>query len=166
MEGRISLRLPQVALIRPTSNNHVKPIKVKIARKILEEFKTAAKDVWPVEEYGILLGHFDEGSGFHVTALILPEDRGRFCSEFGVLIQSTWHRNARRYARKSGLVVLGDIHSHPSGELGPSECDIDQQTASSYQIFGICGLTETKRGLRARVRFWPSLNYVKTKVTE
>lgn len=144
----------------------MKWVKVKISSKLLREFRKASKEAYPIEEYAILLGTHDERAGFIIHEFFFPGNRERFTSETGVKIQYEWFREAALYARASNLEVLGDIHSHPSGELGPSECDIDQQTASSFQIFGICGISETKQGLRTRFRFWPSLATIKTKITD
>lgn len=139
-------------------------VNVKISRKLISEFKKSAKMAYPHEEYAILLGYHDENTGFLILGFYFPPDRGAFVDEANVHIQPRWTKEAQKTAKSIGLQVIGDIHSHPSGECGPSECDIDSQTASSAEIFGICGITKTRRGLRSRIRFWPSLRTIRTKV--
>ena len=139
-------------------------LNVRISARLLQEFKNAAKSAYGKEEYAILMG-LDELSGLTVQEFFFPGNRARFCSENHIKIQKSWFKEAQIYAYANNMTLLGDIHSHPSGELGPSECDIDNQTNTSFQIFGICGLFETKTGLRARIRFWPSLRTIKIKVT-
>lgn len=141
-------------------------IKVQISARLIQCFKKYAKEAYPREEYGILLGRNDGDNTYTILGLYYPADRARFCTENSIQIQKSWFQQARMYAKSIKLGVIGDIHSHPSGELGPSECDLDQQGSASSHIFGICGITETKRGLRSRIRFWPTERLLKTTVTE
>jgi hypothetical protein len=139
-------------------------IRLDVGEDVIEEFKDSAKAKFPRETYAILLGRI-EVDRVQVTELYVPADVDKHCHTSAVNVQQCWGAKAKRYAKAVGLVVLGDIHSHPyeAAEMearrphlpdaSPSEGDLKRSKFGILQ--GICLVTESNTGkLRSRVRFW------------
>ena len=138
----------------------LRPIRVEVPRRIINEFKAAAKEAFPRETFAYLLGR-DAGTVVEIEELFFPMDVDEWCSENGVMISDEWLPAARSEGAHHGLVVVGDIHSHPfrHKELGkvipgcvPSEIDLE---GGSPHISGICAVRELRTGRKiSSVRFW------------
>ncbi len=142
----------------------LKPMRLEISEELVDEFKDRAKAAFPTETWAALLGKI-EPDKITVDELWMPAGLSKYCHRSYVDIQGDWSTAAKRYAKKLGKVVLGDIHSHPYDlveltarkphrpDASPSEGDYDRQRDGLLQ--GICLVTETKtHQLRARIRFW------------
>jgi len=146
----------------------VKRIVVKCPRRLVEQFKRAAKAVFPLEKYALLIGT-DVKSGprriITVTEIHFPEGADSFCRPGVVKVQGEWIATAADHARESGTELVGDIHSHPwtyrewsaiDGVPGRQRSESDHDSMVWDKIAGICRVYETSTGrLRASVRFWP-----------
>lgn len=84
---------------------------------VLEAIIAHARALQPAECCGMLIGRPDEIVEA-IRARNLAESPNRF------FIDPKDHINARRYARASGLEVVGFYHSHPHSEAMPSSTDL------------------------------------------
>ncbi len=151
-------------------NPMISPITVEVSRPLLERFKREAKTAFPRETFAYLLGQ-DAGDQVHIEDLWFPEDVHVHSSEDMVDVQPHWEFEAGAHAREEGLEVVGDIHSHPfrrretQGTVPgrePSEGDLERGVR---RLTGICTVVESKRGLRASIRFWWVPTRVRLRVT-
>jgi hypothetical protein len=132
----------------------VKAITVRCPRRLVEQFKRAAKAVFPLEKYALLIGT-DERSGARrtitVTEIYCPEGADDFCKSGLVRVQGEWIAAAADHARESGAELVGDIHSHPwtyrewsaiDGVPGRQRSESDHDAATWDKIAGICRSTK------------------------
>lgn len=140
---------------------YLRSITVEVSRSLVDQFKAVAKEHFPREAFAYLLGR-DAGTLIEIEDLFVPEDLDKHCSDMGFEIQDSWTLAAKAAAKEQGLVIVGDIHSHPfrNGEWSrrfkpeptPSVEDID---AGLHCVNAICLVLECKTGrLRSSVRFW------------
>ncbi len=153
----------------------MKAIVVRCPRRLVEQFKRAAKAVFPLEKYALLIGT-DIRSGprriITVTGIYFPEGADNFCKAGIVKVQGEWIAAAAAHARESGAELVGDIHSHPwtyrewsaiDGVPGRQRSESDHDSMVWDKISAICRVYETSTGrLRASVRFWPPTAPVET----
>lgn len=142
------------------------PNRLYIDHHLLDEFKREAKKTFPNEEYAVLCGYRAKGWR-QVVVLFLwwPPDRAAKQTPFAVTESAVgntpWSRQARSAARKQGLVVLGDIHSHTFGAgyhktltyRAPSEHDWNLVPAWWLQGIMVVQGNNGKR-LRCSTKFW------------
>ncbi len=146
------------------------PFKVDIPRRLVDEFKKAAKAAFPRETFAYLIGH-EAGTSVGVEELYFPEDLDTHTTEESVNVADHWLIDAKAHARDIEATVLGDIHSHPykhrrghgEPDRSPSESDIDRAWSNLY---GICLVRQDKNGrLRASIRFYSRQPEVNMRVT-
>jgi proteasome lid subunit RPN8/RPN11 len=151
---------------------------VHLPKSLAGEFKRAAKNIFPVESYAILLGKVAKNGVYRVTELYFPPDAPRFSTDEIVNIQDSWWKDARLLARERKLSLLGDVHSHcfpvsfvPDKSGQPSTADLERfdflrrKTRLSAPIFGICCVYPSKRGYEGRFKFWPAVRNPDLKLT-
>lgn len=136
------------------------PIELKLPRKLEQRIKRQAREAFPKETIGYLLGH-DAGTNVEVVDVWTPADIAKHCGTGHIYIQPAWAFDLIEYAFDEGLEILGTWHSHPwqakdlanySPSAEPSETDLGY---GSNLIQGICLVTEGPSGrLRSRLRFY------------
>ena len=154
-------------------------IKVELPRNIRRSFFRAAKKVFPIEYYGIFLGIVDDSGHVRIKDIYYPEDIAANSSENHVDRPEKWFDAAVDYGLKSGLIVVGDIHSHcykekeaATVDRSPSEQDwigadfVNREFSPTYCVFAVCKIVQKAGKLRASVKFWPVIRDVKTKITK
>lgn len=145
-----------------------KPLTLVVPQSITRQFVAQAKEAYPRETLAYLIGTQGEGLSMTAECLWVPPDLESRCKEDGINIQGSWFRGARRFAKRSHMVVLGDIHSHPYPysdrlivDCAPSEVDWDRARPGLIQ--GICRIKQRPdKRLTARVRYWGPILPVNT----
>ena len=96
-----------------------------IASDALEEIVAHAREAWPAECCGLLLGR---GTAVAEAARTpnVSTDPNRF------LVDPQAHIAARREARDRGIQVLGFYHSHPHSPPAPSVTDLAEASYPEY----------------------------------
>ncbi len=95
---------------------------MKITDSQLKQIYAHAKETYPRECFGFLMGHFDDCG--QVSQIVLgtnlnTERNDRFDMDPKEFIQ------LKREAEETGLAVIGFYHSHPDWPAIPSQTDID-----------------------------------------
>ncbi|MCE5309614.1 MAG: Mov34/MPN/PAD-1 family protein [Acidobacteriales bacterium] len=140
-------------------------ITLTVPPRIDREFKLAAKKAWPNEMFSYLLGTV-AGDHVYVDSLYLPENVAENCTHSRTNIQPEWMLDAQEAANEDGLVICGDIHSHPYHyretrgviqDRVQSEGDLD--CPHKWLVAAVCVVQEmANKHLRASLRFWgPSI---------
>jgi Prokaryotic homologs of the JAB domain len=137
-------------------------LRLSVAPDVITDFKRQARNAFPRETCAFLLGKW-EGNNVEVLDLYVPSDIARHATPDAIDYQDRWFVEAEEEASEAGLVVVGDVHSHPYGSKDPvpwafsaaqSEYDLDYSPRWG-KIAGICFVREQKGGrLMSRVRFW------------
>ncbi len=127
---------------------------VLLNKEQISEIKKHGEKTFPFECCGLLIGKFNddgvkeifetfpienarEDSAKHNRSLITPKDLMR----------------GEMYARKKGLDVVGNYHSHPDHPARPSEFDLEHALPVwSYIIVSVM------KGVAKDVRSWEMLN--------
>ena len=139
-------------------------LRVHCPRKIIGDFKKAAKTAYPNELYAVLFGTIDEDA-VQISDVWYPpaSDQSKASTDY-VLHRKPWLDEAMAIADSAGLVIVADLHSHPDARSRePSEADWDGSPDGWLQ--GICPVWRTdKRRKRASVRFWPSARPVRLRL--
>jgi proteasome lid subunit RPN8/RPN11 len=107
---------------------------------VLREIAAHARDAWPNECCGLLIG------GAH-TIEAAHRARNLHDSPVRYLVQPEDHFAAIRRARARGLEVVGAYHSHPAGRPGPSPVDRAEAQPSQF-IHVIAGTRRFRRRRR------------------
>lgn len=92
-------------------------MKLVISSQMLSELQKAAQDAAPEECCGLLFGTNGGVSGYELTANVAQSPERHFEIDPTSLI------SAERVMRESGPAILGYFHSHPTGDINPSETD-------------------------------------------
>ena len=146
------------------------PIRVQVSRRVIGQFKRAAKEAFPRETWAYLLGE-DAVDLVVAEGLYFPRDVEKHCTTRNTHIQPHWDAEAADVARDEGLTVVGTIHSHPytyrecGGSIrdgAPSEKD---HLCGWSGIYGICVVAEQRSGrLISRIQFFPPAPVIQTEV--
>lgn len=144
-------------------------IKLAVAKRLLREFRKGAIKAFPKETCCFLIGSDTEDRlgpirYVEITELWMPEGVERHAKSDRVNFQDHWVIEAAEHAKETGMVVVGDLHTHPytTEELERypvypdcSESERDQDAFRWNKIAGICTVTQSKAGrMRARFRWW------------
>lgn len=86
----------------------------------MDELQQAALDACPNECCGLLFGRKDRISGYELTANVADLPARQFEIDPAALIA------AERNSRQGIEPILGYFHSHPSGEVQPSQTDAEK----------------------------------------
>ena len=150
-----------------------RPVVIQVSSKVAALFKKGAKESFPNETFAYLLGHKETGR-IVIDDLFFPTNVDKFCGRSIVKVQVACVAEAKRYAKKNSMMILGDIHSHPynkkevkiyNADTSPSEGDWNRSKAD--YVMAICLVTECQnRNLRARTKFWGPIPEVKVKETK
>ncbi len=132
-----------------------------VPARIEREFKRAAKAAWPSEAFGYLLGTV-AGDHVYIESLYVPDDMAEHCTHNRTEIQPEWLIDAQEAAKEDGLIICGDLHSHPFRyretrgviqDRVQSEGDLD--CPHKWLVAGVCVVQEMRnKRLRASTRFW------------
>lgn len=138
----------------------LRPIRIKVSKRFIRDFKHLAKECFPKEAFCYLLGT-DIGDTVEIEDMFVPNDLDEWTTPVETLLSPTWLPAARKKAREHGLVVVGDLHSHPylkhetvfcKPEPVPSKTDFE---CGLSQITGICAVWETKSNkLLSTIKFY------------
>jgi proteasome lid subunit RPN8/RPN11 len=151
---------------------------VELPKKLASEFRKAAKLVFPVESYAILLGKVGGNGVYKVHELYFPPEAPSYSTDDIVNVQDSWWKDARLIARGKKLSLLGDLHSHtyppawePDKTCQPSTADLERfdflrrKTRLLAPIFGIACIYPSKRGYETVFKFWPVVRNPSLRVT-
>lgn len=97
---------------------------IHIPKHLVEQINKHGEKEYPHECCGFLFGHVTENER-HITELRLQTNEREDSRENRFLISPDEFMMAERYARKSGLAMLGVYHSHPDHPAVPSQFDRD-----------------------------------------
>lgn len=146
---------------------------IKISRKTIQGFHKKAKENFPNEMFGFFLGTKSDEK-IDIKDFYIPVDVEKYCAPHEVLVQSSWVKEAKKYAKTKNLSIVSDVHSHPynkeqikiyNADTSPSEQDWN--SLEKNQLMAICLVTECKNGnLRARTRFWGPILQIRVKETK
>ena len=115
---------------------------VKVAGGVLESLRRHARDAYPEECCGALLGRVADAGGQERTVLAaLPvENAERRARERRYLVPAAAVLAAEADARSRGLDVVGFYHSHPDAPAEPSAYDVEHAWPwYAYLIVGVRG---------------------------
>ena len=107
---------------------------MRLSSTALDEVVRHAREAWPSECCGVLIGRSD---------FILESKRILNIAESGSRYQlnPAQHIASRRDARERGLEILGFYHSHPQSGATPSETDLAEATYPDH-VYLIVGLRD------------------------
>lgn len=92
---------------------------------ILEQITRQGEETYPHECCGFMMGRQDDRTREISEIRRQPNERAD-SRENRFLITPAQFRDAERYGRKAGLVMLGIYHSHPDHPARPSQYDRDR----------------------------------------
>lgn len=94
-------------------------MKLVISSALIGQIQSLAKDHAPEEVCGVLLGENGHVEQIIRSANVAIDPQRHFEIDPAVLI------SAERAARSAGPAIIGYFHSHPTGDLSPSQTDAD-----------------------------------------
>lgn len=109
---------------------------VRVRATALADVRRHAREAWPVECAGALLGppspgHGNAGARAVYAAVRAPA--GAELAEDGYLLGADAVRRLERVAEQAGLRVTGFYHSHPGGTAAPSA--LDEEAAWPWYLY-------------------------------
>jgi proteasome lid subunit RPN8/RPN11 len=130
-----------------TGRHALDPIAIGICTEALKAIGTHAREAWPYECCGLLLG---------TPATIAAAYRARNADQSPIryLVCPEDHFAAIRFARSQGLEVVGAYHSHPAGRPHPSATDRDEAHGDGF-TYVIAGTRRLRRSSWHPVRRRP-----------
>ena len=140
---------------------------LKVHRSSMAKFKRRAKDVFPLEAWGYLLG-MNGTEALEIVDIWIPEDLEKYAKKDKVDPPSHWPIQALEYCEEHDLTPLGSIHSHPymydelhhNGKricVNPDHAtsEADSLSGITTQVHAICRILQSKSGrLTATIKFW------------
>lgn len=107
---------------------------MRIPKALLERIHSHARQTYPEECCGVLLGRVNDSERI-VTDVLETENSEEHLKERRFLITSEAYLHANKIARARGLEILGFYHSHPDHPARPSQYDQEHAWAwFSYLI--------------------------------
>jgi len=136
---------------------------LKVHRSVVAKFKRRCKELFPLENFGYLLGNKQLNS-WEIAEIWIPEDIKNYVTSETIYWQNSWVSDVLEYCEEHDLTPLGSIHSHPYtySEIkrrktlpDHSTSEADSLSGLTSEVHGICRVLESKtRRLTATVRFW------------
>jgi hypothetical protein len=139
-------------------------MKLDVSKKVLDKARRATRKSFPKEFYGYLLGNAYKTKA-SIKDIYIPYDLSEYNENASVSTPEHWPVLAKRYAESIGLIIVGDIHSHPYTNLeaksvhpnclsaSPSEWDYDHPGMGGIQ--GIVLALQTDNGsIQTRVKLY------------
>ncbi len=139
-------------------------MKVEVDRRVTNKARRLAREFFPCEMYMYLLGRVYKNK-VKICDYHVPADLAANSSEEGIWTPKCWVKQAKKYAQSQGLIIVGDIHSHPYQNVevqtvhpdclsaSPSEWDYDHPGVGGIQ--GILVILEKDNGsLVTRTKFY------------
>jgi desampylase len=114
-----------------------------IPAAVLRGISAHARDAWPAECCGLLVGTANAIELAWRARNLHPESRTHY------LVDPADHFAAIRSARAIGLEVVGAYHSHPAGRPRPSATDCAEAQAGAF-VHVIAGSRRLRRARRHR----------------
>ncbi|MCB2108834.1 MAG: M67 family metallopeptidase [Rhodobacteraceae bacterium] len=95
--------------------------KISLPRRLNDAISAAARDAWPLECCGLLIGSGDED--ISITEIVSAANVSETPGERFAIDPQVQFDTLRRF-RDSDSRIVGHFHSHPNGEPRPSKHDI------------------------------------------
>lgn len=136
---------------------------ILVDHRILAGFKRRALNAYPLEHIESLWGKIVGRSVYVICTQPLDCEKA---SRSSLHVTTEDVNEDRAAAKESGLISLGDIHSHPDqpclkcGKIEPSDCApsegdwIDLKENPHVLVFGIYSIKKNKRRRSTRIRFY------------
>jgi proteasome lid subunit RPN8/RPN11 len=96
---------------------------VNIPRRLLEEVLAHARDGYPYEVCGVMLGRNHGGAAARVESVVRVPNRETESPRVRYQIAPEDLIRIQRESREQGLEIVGYYHSHPDHPARPSETD-------------------------------------------
>lgn len=140
---------------------------LKVHQKVVAKFKRSAKEIFPLEAWGYLLGTTQDNC-LEITDIWIPEDLKKYAKKDQVDPPAHWPILALEYCEEHELTPLGSIHSHPymydelhynnkriCANPDHATSEADSLSGITTQVHAICRILQSKSGrLTATVKFW------------
>jgi proteasome lid subunit RPN8/RPN11 len=112
---------------------------LKIKKQHIEEIKRQAKEGYPYEVCGFLIGKMDYSSNTReVLEVIQVENQNKERANDRFDISPKDYMKVEQYADSKGLQIVGIYHSHPDHPDRPSQTDLQFALEDlSYIIFSV-----------------------------
>ena len=117
---------------------------IHIPKSLVEQINRHGEQDYPHECCGFMYGHVS-GEERHITELRMQSNEREDSRENRFLISPDEFMQAERYARKTGLDMLGVYHSHPDHPAIPSE--FDREHAWPWYTYLIVNVGKGKAGV-------------------
>lgn len=122
----------------PVRNESRPPPRVRVRQAVLDEMDAHAREEWPNECCGLLIGRTDQ-----IARLVRA--RNLRASPTRYLVDPEDHFAAIRLARAEGLELVGAYHSHPGAPPVPSATDLAEATDRHHLYVIVSPGVETLR---------------------
>ena len=119
---------------------------MKITDAQLKEIYAHAKEVYPAECCGFLLGRFDEGGWVHQICRATNQNKER---NDRFVISGEEYAQTQFAADESGLEIVGIYHSHPDWPPIPSQTDMESAWEEIYYL-----ITSVHKGMPLNTNVW------------
>lgn len=110
---------------------------IRISRYHINAFEEAARDAYPIECCGLVIGRKDDAFGFIIDELAPTKNKAAEVDRFE--IDPTIHIRLQRDLRRGPNGIIGVYHSHPGGIAKPSDRDVAGAVMPGW-VWLICGL--------------------------
>ena len=138
--------------------------KILVDQRLLRGFRRRALKAYPLEHMEAIHGKVDD-----LTLKIYsihPFDQ-ESATKDSVTVKGEHIDQDIEDAQDAGLIVLGDIHTHPGlpGEgAAPSEADYRDAHHHGSLLLGICHIHKNKARMSTRIRFYLANKPLKLKI--
>lgn len=142
-----------------------KTLTVRVAKAVRDEIKRAAKETFPNEYLGFLIGRKIGDQEIEVYDLHHGAyDTHPDSVSWGAFVAG--RMDAKEHAREIDSEVVGWVHSHPYPNTGATmlRCDLSEDDIAngSDGLMAICAVSQSANNrLTARVRFHPPFDRVR-----
>ena len=110
---------------------------IKISGYHINAIEKAARDAYPIECCGLVIGRKDDAFGFIIDELAPTQNMAAEVDRFE--IDPTIYIRLQRDLRRGPNGIIGVYHSHPGGIAKPSDRDVAGAVMPGW-VWLICGL--------------------------
>jgi proteasome lid subunit RPN8/RPN11 len=119
---------------------------MKITDAQLKQIYAHAKEIYPAECCGFLLGSFDDGGHVHQVRRATNQNIER---NDRFIISAEEFGEVQLAADETGLDIIGIYHSHPDWPAIPSQTDMDNAWDEVYYL-----ITSVHEGMPLNTQIW------------